>query len=521
MSKKRGKTQSVTVTLCVIARNEEDFIGACLDSAREFVDEIVVVDTGSTDRTVAIAQERGARLEYFEWCDDFAAARNFAIEHATSDWILMLDADEELDPATAANLRSEAGHMRADMVGFAVPVENRARIGSGEETAVHVVTRFFPRRSWLRYQGAIHEDLANLREPRRNQVQIADNLRIFHYGYDPAVYAARDKDARNMRLLQNALEKHPDDARILFHLGQQSFAGKRYADTDHWFQRFEARAGTLADYYLVEAYRIWLEALVRLEAHAQVEQVAARAEHAGALCAFARETLGNYQRMRGNFAAARELLLSALQPGGPRGITTPVGVAGWRTRLFLAELYQVQGEVDLALAEINAAYAEAPSHRRQQLARNAAQYAAAGNRPNIALQWIGEAQQLDSESLDYQLETLQLKLQVLGRAPVAEDDLYGAIDTAVHAGDWQAAYDAGKELGLGGTATLSRLVYLASRLREMGAPEAALVLLGRTLDAYAPTSRVYWLLIQVLKDLDRIDDALNAVEVLRNLPAAA
>src|SRR5262252_4050456 len=89
-----------TLALCVIAKNEERFIRECLESARDFVDEMIVVDTGSTDRTREIARECGARVEEFVWCDDFAAARNASIDAATTDWILVLDADERLDPAS-------------------------------------------------------------------------------------------------------------------------------------------------------------------------------------------------------------------------------------------------------------------------------------------------------------------------------------------------------------------------------------------------------------------------------------
>src|SRR5437762_2853976 len=99
---KKGKT----ISLCMIAKDEEETIGQSLASARAFVDEMIVVDTGSTDRTVEIAKAAGAKVFHFPWQNDFAAARNAAIEHATGDWILSLDADETLDSDHAANLRA-------------------------------------------------------------------------------------------------------------------------------------------------------------------------------------------------------------------------------------------------------------------------------------------------------------------------------------------------------------------------------------------------------------------------------
>src|SRR5438309_3283180 len=95
----------VRLSLCMIVKNEERFIQDCLESAREAVDEMVVVDTGSTDRTVELAEQAGAQVSHFQWCNDFAAARNASIERAKGAWVLWLDADERLGPGSAAELR--------------------------------------------------------------------------------------------------------------------------------------------------------------------------------------------------------------------------------------------------------------------------------------------------------------------------------------------------------------------------------------------------------------------------------
>src|SRR5690606_19791317 len=85
-----------TLTLCMIARNEEAHLARCLQSVRDLVDEIVLVDTGSTDRTVAIAEAFDARVFHVAWQDDFSLARNASLEEARGDWILVLDADETI-----------------------------------------------------------------------------------------------------------------------------------------------------------------------------------------------------------------------------------------------------------------------------------------------------------------------------------------------------------------------------------------------------------------------------------------
>src|SRR5882724_11685213 len=88
----------IMLSVCFIARNEEKNLPRALASVRGIADEVIVADTGSTDRTVEIAKESGAIVCHFPWCDDFSAARNFAISHARGDWILWMDADEELLP---------------------------------------------------------------------------------------------------------------------------------------------------------------------------------------------------------------------------------------------------------------------------------------------------------------------------------------------------------------------------------------------------------------------------------------
>ena len=94
----------------MIVKNEEHFLPNCLASVIGVVDEIVVLDTGSTDRTCEIAISAGARLEHFEWCDDFAAARNAAVSYATGDWVLVLDADEVLVKGAGGAMRAALNH---------------------------------------------------------------------------------------------------------------------------------------------------------------------------------------------------------------------------------------------------------------------------------------------------------------------------------------------------------------------------------------------------------------------------
>ena len=155
-----------TVTLCLIARNEERFLPDCLASVRGVVDEIVVVDTGSTDRTAKIARKAGAKVIEAPWTDDFAAARNAALSRATGDFILQLDADERLAAGAGPVLRAAAtgtfdcGMLRlhdAALVDAKVEdvLSGRARLGDS-----CYLPRFLRRTPDLAWEGIIHEEVS-------------------------------------------------------------------------------------------------------------------------------------------------------------------------------------------------------------------------------------------------------------------------------------------------------------------------------------------------------------------------
>jgi tetratricopeptide (TPR) repeat protein len=511
-----ARRHPLTLALCVIARNEEEFIGQCLDSARPFVDELLVLDTGSTDRTREIAREHGARVVEFVWCDDFAAARNAAIDAATADWILMLDADEQLDPLSGPLLHTLAAELPQDMIGYAVMIENRRVDSASDDWVRHSVSRMFPRRSQLRFVGAIHEDLINLADPSHSRCLVVPAVRVVHYGYDPKIYVARAKDARNTRLLEIELERHPENARVLYFLGQQNFVAGRLAESSAIFARFADVAHEVAPYFLVDAYRMWLEALVALGEEDALERVARTAADRNALSATTREVLARYEMQAGRLGSALRHLLAALKPDSPVGITVAPGIGGWHTRLMLAQLYERMGEPAAALAQMEDAFPALPAREQYEIARQSAQLALLMGEHASAQRWLARASDAASADLGAQQLLLRLSLDVHRRAP----DLVPALslDGALANETWQAAYNAVLETPMGTPAVLARTLYLAGRLREEGAPEAALDVIGRTLDAYPPSAPQYWLLVQILKDLDRFDDALASIEVLRQLP---
>ena len=142
------------LSLCMIVKDEEPYLARCLESFHGAPDELIVVDRGSQDRTVAIAREHGARVEHFRWCDDFAAAKNFARELASGEWIVMPDGDEYLGPEGVAPRVVELLRQVPDRVDKLL-IEQRTLLK--DEVLTLLVDRVFRNRPELRWKYRIHE----------------------------------------------------------------------------------------------------------------------------------------------------------------------------------------------------------------------------------------------------------------------------------------------------------------------------------------------------------------------------
>jgi tetratricopeptide (TPR) repeat protein len=206
------------ISLCMIAKNEEKFLAGCLESVKGAVDEIVLVDTGSTDKTVAIAEEYHAKVFHFPWSNDFAAARNEALSHASGDWILVLDADERLAPDSDRVLRKMAWNR--GVIGCSLVIDNR--LGESEESS-HLqrgtIFRFYQNRPDMRYVGAIHEQMFPAAKAS-GLPQAESDARILHLGYLESTFQERDKLHRNLDLLLEQAKNEPQNPYVFFNLGQ-------------------------------------------------------------------------------------------------------------------------------------------------------------------------------------------------------------------------------------------------------------------------------------------------------------
>lgn len=188
----------ITISACVIVKNEAKNIGRWLACMRRLADEIIVVDTGSTDATIALAKGGGAKVFSFAWCDDFSAAKNYALEQAHGEWILFPDADEFFTEESIPCVRPciEKYHMNHKVAGFycrMVDYDDAAGKCGGENGQV----RIFRNLRTLRYGGRIHEAIL---VPPSKRVQFAPELVLYHTGYAGPLSAEKAK--RNLRILQ-------------------------------------------------------------------------------------------------------------------------------------------------------------------------------------------------------------------------------------------------------------------------------------------------------------------------------
>ncbi|MDR1070781.1 MAG: glycosyltransferase family 2 protein [Gracilibacteraceae bacterium] len=206
------------LTACLITKNEERCLARCLDSLREAVDAIVVADTGSEDRTREIARARGARVIEIPWRDDFAWAKNRALDEADGDWILFPDADEYFAPGGAAALRAmleNGASALAGTDGVALRRYEGTDFSASSYTAVLRVFRLDPA---LRYKGAIHEDLRRAGAPPRIIDAPPAVIYLWHDGHDPSRAGA--KIARNMRVMEKQIRAGDNDPLLFFHMSK-------------------------------------------------------------------------------------------------------------------------------------------------------------------------------------------------------------------------------------------------------------------------------------------------------------
>ncbi|MCR8635028.1 TPR domain-containing glycosyltransferase [Paenibacillus radicis (ex Xue et al. 2023)] len=247
------------VSLCMIVCNEEENIKQCLTSAEPYVDEIIVIDTGSQDQTPNIVEQFGAQLYRMKWNDHFAEARNYATKRATGDWILVLDADEQLLPIDFDLFKS----LLADetVSGYYVLIRNhRSDVSDDYET--DFVCRLFRNLPNISYQGRVHEDIGVSLSTAYPKLAIRrSGLIVSHYGYSRMAEHANKKTERNVKLLERAVREESDPFFYRYAIGVESFLQEHYQraaeDLAPLLPKVPPTTGYAADLAYKLAYSYW------------------------------------------------------------------------------------------------------------------------------------------------------------------------------------------------------------------------------------------------------------------------
>lgn len=344
------RVPSVTLTAAFIVRDEERTLQKALDHIRPAVDDIVVVDTGSVDRTVEIAQEAGARVYPFEWCDDFSAARNFALAQVQTDWVLWVDGDEVLDPEDVQAPRTAAGLYSTLEEPVILRIVQVNQHGNNREPN-YDMSRLHPTGYGIRWWGRIHEQLG----PPEGGIfahgysRPVVRVRLNHDGYQPEVMHGKAKLQRNVQLLQKSIADDAEDVAAWGFLGRELYLLGRLDEAIDALYRTEQLAAKRPQYARVPEVRMFL--IEALMARDRIDEALAVSERA--VADSPQFPAGWYLKGKTEMAKALRLLRGAkeafttAQNTAPhyRGIVTyDAQITQWKVPAALGDVAKLLGD---------------------------------------------------------------------------------------------------------------------------------------------------------------------------------
>lgn len=223
------------ITACSIVKNEAQNIARSIQSYKNAVDEIIIVDTGSTDNTVEICKSNGTKVLFYQWNNNFSAAKNYALEHATGDWIIFLDADEWFEPklnkSTLINIINKIEINKSDAIMTTLCEYN---CKTNKVIMKVLTTRIFRNSIHIRFQGAIHERITNAGKDLDQEC--FTEIKIFHSGYANGL--AKLKAKRNIGILNSQFNKGEVDAYLYFYIFRENYLLGNIDEAEKFFYLF-------------------------------------------------------------------------------------------------------------------------------------------------------------------------------------------------------------------------------------------------------------------------------------------
>ena len=320
----------------MIVKNEEANLPACLDPVADLVDEIIVVDTGSTDRTKEVAAGLGARVFDFAWVDSFAAARNESKLHATGDWILWLDADDRIDEVNRQRLRELLAGLHDEVAAYLVSIDV---LPSGPSDPIRVVhhARLFRNHPKVRWHYRVHEQVLPTVLAAGGTILRTDVV-IRHIGYQDSSLKAI-KLQRNLRLMRLDEQEHPNDPFVLYNLGRAYERLDRIAESLPYWKRSLKHAPPM-ETYVRKIYSLLAQGYFKVGQRADALQACL-----GGLARFPEDPellflVGSILFEQGDPVAAEACLtrLLALPPATHMALGDDPGLATYKARHMLARI---------------------------------------------------------------------------------------------------------------------------------------------------------------------------------------
>lgn len=354
----------IHLSMCMIARDSSRTIGAALESIRRWVDEMIVVDTGSKDNTADIAAGLGARVFHFPWPDSFAIARNESIRHARGKWIFWMDTDDTIDEVNGRKLRALAYQAHdSSILGYVMQVHCP---GPGEEGQYDITVvdhvKLFRHLKNLYFEGRIHEQILSAISRAGGNTAWTD-IFVVHSGYDHTPAGQARKNERDLRLLHLELKEQPRHPFTLFNLGMTYAHMGQPEEAIGYLQRSLQNSGP-NETHLRKAYALLL--------HSQNE--AGQREEAWQTCQEGlrrfptdvelRFRKGVLLHQQGRNHEAIQEYLGLLQPTNDRHFSSiDPAFQGFKARQNLAAVYTDSGDLPRALEQWQHIVQEKPKYR--------------------------------------------------------------------------------------------------------------------------------------------------------------
>ncbi len=340
----------IKISACVIVKNEESNLPGWLTCAKALADELIVVDTGSTDRTAELALAAGAKIYDYKWCDDFSAAKNYALQKARGNWIVFLDADEYFSEEDIPKVRAYIHRFdkERNTAGFICPCVNIDVDRGGAYLSENLQIRVFRRHPDIRYHGHIHEMLQT-RGHSWKMMQVGD-VRVWHTGYSSGV--VRMKAQRDLAILLANREKNGEQPSDAFYIADCCYGLQRFDEAIAWaskaiasgyvlegrerrpydvllnsmlalrypygkvhdeVQKASVRFPDIADYKVIDGISAWQAKNYVCAAQVLEEALAMIPAQAGHIRAIVKGHLADIEHRRGRDSRALELAAESLQ----------------------------------------------------------------------------------------------------------------------------------------------------------------------------------------------------------------